>query len=141
MAKILIVDDERALADSLKAILDDAGYQSAIAFSGEEALSLAPSFAPDFLLSDVCLPGIDGLTTAIRIREMLPQCLALLISGHAATMDLLRDALGQGHDLEVVPKPIHPTDLLAKIAELFASSLAPAATVLNVDDDNAHPAQ
>jgi CheY-like chemotaxis protein len=136
--KVLIVDDQPLLAETLGAILTDAGYETATALSGEEAITVAPAFLPDCLLTDVSMPGIDGIQAAIAIQKTLPKCRVLLISGHAVTKDLLRDAIANGHNFEVLAKPIHPTELLAKIQVILAAAPEPIAKVLNVDDNEIH---
>lgn len=137
-ARILVVDDQQLLATTLSTILADAGYDTATAFSGEEAVAVAPGFNPDCLLTDVSMPGIDGIKAAIDILNGLPQCRVLLISGHAATKDLLRAAIADGHNFEVLAKPVHPTELLAKVTEILATDQRPLATILNVDDNEIH---
>ncbi|HEX30525.1 TPA: response regulator, partial [Candidatus Poribacteria bacterium] len=67
--KVLIVDDEQNVCQSLKDVLEDEGYQVEIAFSGEEALEKIPELHPDVVLLDVLMPtGIDGLETLKRIK-------------------------------------------------------------------------
>lgn len=136
--KILVVDDQQLLAETLSAILADAGYETATALTGEEAIAVAESFVPDCLLTDVSMPGIDGIGAAILIQKKLPNCRVLLISGHAATKDLLREAIANGHNFEVLAKPIHPTELLAKIQVILAAAPEPKAKILNVDDNEIH---
>jgi CheY-like chemotaxis protein len=133
-----VVDDQQLLATTLSTILRDAGYETTTAFSGEEAVAIAPSFNPDCLLTDVSMPGIDGIEAAISIQNRLPQCRVLLISGHAATKDLLRAAIANGHNFEVLAKPVPPTDLLAQVSEILATDQLPLATILNVDDNEIH---
>ena len=60
MAKILLVDDERAITDNLSPFLERAGYVVAVAADGEDALSKAASFAPDLIVSDILMPRLDG---------------------------------------------------------------------------------
>jgi CheY-like chemotaxis protein len=61
------------------------------------------------------MPGMTGIEVAIAVRRKLPNCKILLFSGQAATADLLEQAQTHGHEFEIVAKPIHPTDLLAKL--------------------------
>jgi CheY-like chemotaxis protein len=67
------------------------------------------------LIADVVMPGITGIEVAIAVRNRLPDCKILLFSGQATTNDLLELAKTHGHEFEIVAKPIHPTDLLAKL--------------------------
>jgi CheY-like chemotaxis protein len=59
---------------------------------------------------------MNGIEAAIRIRESLPKCKVLLFSGQAATADLLENARLRGHEFEILAKPVHPQDLLAKLS-------------------------
>jgi two-component system, NtrC family, nitrogen regulation response regulator NtrX len=83
MHKILIVDDEIAIRESLSGVLEDEGYETAPAESGEECLkALRKPHAFDVVLLDVWLPGIDGLETLERIRDLDNPPEVIMISGH-----------------------------------------------------------
>jgi CheY-like chemotaxis protein len=120
-SKILVVDDEPSILSTLRAILGAQGYETAGATSGEEAIRLACSFEPDFILSDVGMEGINGIDAVIRILEFQPQCKALFISGHAMCHDLLTQARKQGFDFEILAKPVSPVELLGKISRVLAA--------------------
>jgi CheY-like chemotaxis protein len=113
--KILVADDERVIADTLAMILNQSGFEARAVYSGEKAVELAESFQPQMLISDVIMGGISGIDAAIRIRELLPQIKILLFSGQAATSDLLEEARAQGYEFEILAKPVHPQDLLARL--------------------------
>jgi CheY-like chemotaxis protein len=113
---VLVVDDEQVIADSLAAILRQAGYVAAVAYDGQTALAKCKSFRPDLVISDVVMPGMSGVEMAVLIKEILPSCKILLFSGQATTRDLLEQARQSGHDFDLLSKPIHPTELLAKLA-------------------------
>jgi CheY-like chemotaxis protein len=113
--RVLVVDDERVIADTLAIILNKAGYNASAAYTGNQAVDLARSEKPDLVITDVIMPDMNGIEAAIHIREFLPACKILLFSGQAATVDLLEDARVHGHEFEILAKPIHPGDLLAKL--------------------------
>ncbi len=113
--KVLVADDERVIADTLAMILNQSGFQAKVAYSGEKALELAQEFQPDMLISDVIMAGLNGIDAAIQIRAVLPGIKILLFSGQAATADLLEKARAQGYEFEILAKPVHPQDLLAKL--------------------------
>jgi CheY-like chemotaxis protein len=113
--KVLVVDDEQVIADTLAKILDLNGYEASAVYTGTAAVESAKSLQPDLIISDVIMPDMDGIQAAIRIRAFLPNCKILLFSGQAATADLLEDARAQGHEFEILGKPVHPSDLLAKL--------------------------
>jgi DNA-binding response OmpR family regulator len=119
---VLVVDDERVIADTLSVILSRSGFSVMTAYEGETAMKLAASAAPDLLLSDVMMgPGMDGTQLAIALVKLCPDCKVLLFSGHAATVDLMAKARRNGHDFSLMTKPVHPADLLARINESFRS--------------------
>jgi DNA-binding response OmpR family regulator len=120
---VLVVDDERVIADTLSVILTKSGFSVVTAYEAETALELATVRQPDLLLSDVMMgPGMDGTQLAIQMVKTAPNCKVLLFSGHAATVDLLAKARSLGHDFTLMSKPVHPADLLARITESFAQS-------------------
>ena len=61
------------------------------------------------------MPGMTGIEVAIIVRTQLPDCKILLFSGQAATAELLEKAKAQGHEFEILSKPLHPADLLEKL--------------------------
>jgi CheY-like chemotaxis protein len=115
--KVMVADDEKVIADTLAMILTQCGFEARAVYSGEEALAKAASFVPDMFISDVVMTGIDGIETAIKMRALLPDLRVLLFSGQAATANLLEEARAQGNEFDLLQKPVHPKDLLAKIRE------------------------
>lgn len=113
--KVLVADDERVIADTLAIILNQSGFDATAVYSGEKAVEMAKSLQPDMLISDVIMTDLNGIDAAIKIRELLPTCKILLFSGQAATADLLDRARVQGHEFEILAKPVHPQDLLARL--------------------------
>jgi CheY-like chemotaxis protein len=113
--KVLVADDEQIIADTLVSILNRAGFEARAVYSGEKAVEIAQSFQPDMLISDVIMPGINGIEAAIEVRAKIPTCKVLLFSGQAATMGLLEKARAHNHQFEILAKPVHPADLLAKL--------------------------
>jgi len=119
---VLVVDDEKVIADTLSIILTKNGFSVMTAYSAEAALELTAVVAPDLLLSDVMMgPGLDGTQLAIDVVEAFPGCKVLLFSGHAATRDLLDKVRDSGHNFTLLSKPLHPSDLLARISESLQS--------------------
>ena len=113
--KVLVVDDERVIADTLAIILNQSGFDASAVYTGTDAVETARKNEPDLIISDVIMPDMNGIEAAIRIREILPGCKILLFSGQAATADLLEKARLDGHEFEILAKPVHPQDLLAKL--------------------------
>jgi CheY-like chemotaxis protein len=121
-AKVLVVDDERAIATSLVSILEGAGYRAVSAFDGEEAVTTAQQFKPDCLVTDVVMPGRNGIETAISILKSVPHCKVLLISGQQSASELLRNQRGELR-AELLPKPITPQELLGHVAALLRTEI------------------
>lgn len=112
MYKILIVDDEPVIADTLVVIFENHGYETRLACSAEKALELIATWTADLAIVDVVLPGMNGVDLAILLKAECPTCRVLLFSGQTATGDLLAKATAAGHVFEVIAKPVHPTILL-----------------------------
>ena len=117
--RILIVDDEPQLADTLATILQRAGYIAKAVYSSDEALSLMAAQPTSLVVVDVIMPGMDGIALAKEIRKSYPTCRVLLFSGNADTQDLLEAAQQEGHAFEVLAKPVSPLQMLAKVASLL----------------------
>jgi two-component system, NtrC family, nitrogen regulation response regulator NtrX len=81
--KILVVDDEERIRQSLNGVLKDEGYEVAEAKDGAQALKQVETDPPDLILLDIWMPGIDGLETLERIRTMTANTPVIMISGHA----------------------------------------------------------
>jgi CheY-like chemotaxis protein len=111
----LVVDDEIAIAKTLAAILNKAGFDAQAMFSGEEAVESLATGQPDLLITDVVMGCMNGIELAIIVRNKLPDCKILLLSGQVVTTDLLETARAQGYEFDILAKPIHPTHLLAKL--------------------------
>jgi DNA-binding response OmpR family regulator len=110
--KILVVDDEPAMVGALGALLGQAGHRIIAAYDGDEALRRFRDDAPDLVLLDLAMPGMDGATVCRRIREVSDTPI-IVVSGerdHAATIELL----DLGAD-DYVRKPFRADELLARV--------------------------
>jgi CheY-like chemotaxis protein len=124
---IFVVDDEPVIASTLAAILRMNGFSARFFTCPLDALTAARLKAPDLLISDVAMPGISGIELAIQMRAQYPACKILLFSGQAATMDLLEDARAQGHDFDLLQKPVPPTELLLEVGKMVNTTSQTAA--------------
>jgi CheY-like chemotaxis protein len=113
--RVVVVDDEVVIATTLKTILNHAGFDAHAMFSGQELVDSLEALRPDILITDVEMPGMTGIEAAITTHRRLPNCKILLFSGQALTSDLLVTAREQGHEFELLRKPVHLPDLLAKL--------------------------
>ncbi|HEY6488568.1 MAG TPA: response regulator [Terracidiphilus sp.] len=105
---VLLVDDEILIVDTLTEILEGAGFSVLPAYDGRTALEKVARCGPDYLLSDVLMPKMNGVELAIAIRKMYPSTRIMLFSGQAGISDILLDGLRQGFEFELIAKPIHP---------------------------------
>jgi CheY-like chemotaxis protein len=113
--RVLVVDDEEIVADSLARILNEKGFAARAAYSGEEALESASALQPDALVSDVIMPGINGVELAMQISRQFPSCRIVLFSALAVMSNLLKAAGAENYGFTLLPKPLHPDDLVAHL--------------------------
>jgi DNA-binding NtrC family response regulator len=118
---VLVVDDERVIADTLSIILSKSGFSIMTAYDGMSAMKLALSDPPDLLISDVVMPEMTGIELAIALTRSIPECKVLLFSGQAATVDLLQEARHGGYNFTTLTKPVHPTDMLRRISDCLGT--------------------
>jgi DNA-binding NtrC family response regulator len=110
--RILIVDDEHNIADTLAMVFKIKGHEAVAAYNAESAVALIETFEPDIVLSDVVMGKMTGVDLAIYLSKARPDCKVVLFSGQAATADLLAEAGRKGHQFRLLAKPIHPEKLL-----------------------------
>jgi CheY-like chemotaxis protein len=96
-------------------ILNGEGYKGFAVSDGNSAIKWAEMLLADVVITDVIMPGIDGIEAAKRILKLLPNCRIILFSGQAASSDLLEKAKAEGFAFEMLAKPINPELLLEKL--------------------------
>ncbi len=116
--RVLVVDDEHLITDTLCAILNESGFEAVGAYSGIEALESAAKYQPHIVLSDVMMPRMSGVELGIELRNLYPEMKVILFSGQTATSGLIQRARADGHRFDLIPKPIHPRDLIARLRSL-----------------------
>jgi DNA-binding NtrC family response regulator len=122
--RLFVVDDEFVISTTLATILQRSGFDAEAFTNPLKALEAASQNPPDLLISDVMMPELSGIELAIRMQSAHPSCRVLLFSGQAATANLLDEASKQGHNFELLSKPIHPADLLQKIKSVTQAALS-----------------
>ena len=133
-SKVLIVDDEKNICESLAAIFTSRGFESKVALSAEKAVEIIAEWQPDLAILDVGLPKMNGIELAIALKNGHPSCRVLLFSGQPNTTDLLEQAEADGHLLEILATPVHPTVMLDRAAHLLSpTSLEAAKTPEKLD--------
>lgn len=119
--KVLVVDDERTIADTLAEIFLQRGFDTRAAYSAEHALEIIARWPPDLAILDVVLPKMDGIELAVLLTEKIPTCQTLLFSGNALTEDLLAEAEKKGYTFTILAKPLHPSMLLDTAAKVLTT--------------------
>ena len=120
--RVLVVDDEAVIADTLVEILSLSGFPAIAAYDGNGALGAALLQPPEMLITDVALPGMYGIDLAITVKRVYPDCKILLFSGQATTADLLADARQAGYRFTLLTKPVAPQEILAAVARNLNAS-------------------
>jgi CheY-like chemotaxis protein len=114
---VLVVDDERIIADTVSLILERNGFTVLTAYDAQSALKLANAISPDLLLSDYTMaPEMNGVHLAMELLKQAPECKILLFSAQVGTMDILAEAREAGHSFALLAKPVPPSELLAQVA-------------------------
>ena len=114
---ILVVDDQQLLADTTAEILNQSGFRASRAYAGQSALEIARKLKPDYLLTDILMPGMNGVELAIIVSKELPKTRIVLFSGQAGITDILRQAKEDGYLFELLAKPIHPEKLVERLRQ------------------------
>jgi DNA-binding NtrC family response regulator len=112
---VLVIDDDRMLADTLSDILRKNGYKPVALYSGEEALEVAERFRPDVVLSDIRMSRLDGIEAAKRIRILHPACRIILFTAHTVSTALVQLIHGLG--FELLQRPLHPDRVLTALSQ------------------------
>jgi len=117
--RILIVEDEKVVAESLGQVLRVSGYSVRLAHSAEEAIYLVPWWSPHLAILDVMLPKMNGIELAMVLREQCRDCGILLFSGQPSVEDLVAQARLDGHHFDILAKPVHPSVMLDAVSTLL----------------------
>src|SRR4051794_21897774 len=139
--RVLVVDDERSLADVLGSVLRREGWGGQIAHTGLDAVRIAREFAPDAVVLDVMLPDLDGLEVLRRMRSADPDVCVLFLTARDAVEDRIAGITAGGDDY--VTKPFSLEEVLARLRGLLrragagrdATSSGLAVGDLTLDED------
>lgn len=129
--KILVIDDDPALAEMLTLVLNSEGYSCHIVGRGDAAIDAFREFAPDLVLLDVMLPGLDGIEVCRLLREESGVPIVMLTARND-TSDVVQ-GLEAGAD-DYVPKPFKPKELLARIRARLRRSEDTSSQELNIGE-------
>lgn len=110
--RVLVVDDEHPIADTLVTIFRNYGFEATSVYSGYSAIEVALSVHPDVVISDVRMPGVNGLDAILSIWRLLPSAKFILCSAQADYTDRLSMARDQGFNFVYLHKPIPPQSFI-----------------------------
>jgi DNA-binding response OmpR family regulator len=136
--RILLADDDRAMAETLRHGLEEKGHQVTLAFDGNDALSITLNYDFDVLVLDVMMPGMDGIAVARRLRDFRNQTPILMLTARDAMEDVVR-GLDQGAD-DYITKPFSFQILLARIRAIARRGPIQQPLILRVSDLALDPA-
>lgn len=118
MAKILIVDDDQAMLDFLSKALTKSGHDVTTKDNGKDALNILQSDQEfDLILSDVIMPGIDGIELSKEAAKLLPKLKIMFITGFSAVA--LGDKNPKKTGKTVITKPFHLSELVAQVEKIL----------------------
>ncbi len=120
--RVLIVDDDRLVADTLALIFEKSGFDVCVAYSADEALECAHQFVPHLLLCDVTMPGRDGLGLLRDVTHELPSCRIIVLTGFYSNLVNVREQSSKlPRPVDILTKPCQPAELLRHAAAMLAS--------------------
>jgi CheY-like chemotaxis protein len=129
---ILVVDDDFAIRETLKGVLEDRGYKVTVAEDGHAAIEMAKKTHFDIMFIDVVMPGIDGLQTLEEIKKVDPKTKVIIMTGHDIE-NLIEKAISRGAST-CIPKPIDDMDELLQLLRTIKEDLV-RTNILVVDDE------
>jgi CheY-like chemotaxis protein len=123
MQRVLVVDDDRLVADTLSLIFEKSGFEAKAAYSADEALECARGFTPHLLLCDVTMPARDGLSLVLDITRELPACRIIVLTGFYSNLKNVREHASKlPRPVGILTKPCQPSELLRQAEALLASA-------------------
>jgi CheY-like chemotaxis protein len=124
--KILIVDDEAPVAETLALVLRSCHYNVRAAFSAEQAIEILAEWRPDLVIADVMLPHMNGIDLGCVVKANYPNSQVLLVSGNPGTTELLEIAWQKGNHFEILAKPLHPSVIIEIVHGMLPETKAEA---------------
>lgn len=112
---VLVVDDERGIADAAAMVLEDRGYCALATYSAAEAIAILKKIDVALVLTDVNMPGIDGVDLALQAQHLCPRAKILLMSGGETSETIRRRPGCEGCPFQIMAKPFDSGQLLERI--------------------------
>lgn len=121
--RVLVIDDDRLVADTLNLIFQANGYDSEAAYSAADGLARARTFAPGLLLCDVTMPDETGLQLAEKMQQEMPGCKLLLLTAYSSNILMVEQYISRTKQpLRLLSKPCRPELLLREAEDLLQSA-------------------
>jgi DNA-binding response OmpR family regulator len=118
--RILIVDDDRLVADTLCMVFQVNGFESEARYSAREGFERAQTFAPALILCDVTMPEESGLQFAVRVQDAMPETRMLMLTAYSSNVaDVRAQSRRLKRPLHLLSKPCRPDDLLRETRALL----------------------
>jgi FixJ family two-component response regulator len=116
--RVFVVDDEEDIAKMIAVILQMKKFDATAYCEPVKALEEADATPPEYLVSDIAMPGMNGIDLALAMRAKVPSCKVLLFTGDVGAPALVEEARKGGHDFALLMKPVHPMALVGALASL-----------------------
>jgi CheY-like chemotaxis protein len=121
--RVLVVDDDRLVADTLHLIFQANGFETQVAYSAAEAMERARNFSPSLVLCDVTMPEETGLQLVARLHHEMPSCRMLMLSAYNSNAFFVeQQGLKMKRPLKLLSKPCRPELLLQEARTLLMSA-------------------
>ena len=121
--RVLIVDDDTMVADTLGLVFKQRGYDVQVCYTAEEGLLCARSFQPQLMLCDLVMPDRNGLTLVKDITRELPDCRILVLTGLYSDLNAVeKHAREMSRPLGILTKPCQPSHLLREANSMLATA-------------------
>lgn len=121
--RVLVVDDDQLVADTLSLIFNANGYESEARYSAADGFERARIYAPAMMLCDVTMPDESGLELAYRVEQAMPEVRVLMLSAYAANEATVQAQGGRmRRPLKLLAKPCRPDDLLRETRILLETA-------------------
>jgi len=128
MQRILVVDDEHLVADTLGLIFRKHGFEAEVVYTAKDALASARTFSPDLLLCDINMPGRSGLELMADFHRELPDCHVLVLTGYYDKLQGISEHIAKlRRPARVLTKPCNPSELVREAGKVLATQPRSAA--------------
>ena len=116
---ILVVDDERGIADTAAMVLESQGYCALALYNAADAIAMLCKTEIALILSDVNMPEVDGIDLALKAQQLCPQTRILLMSGYETSETIGQRKGCEGCVFQIMAKPFDARQLLDRIKSAF----------------------